>query len=73
MQGMGPAGRAEFLKRQLFRRLLSVFCRCVIFSFTLVASKPHEFSHDRNLQKLLDNLRYNARTDGLTAFTNSKF
>ena len=49
MQGMGPARRAKFLESQFFRGLLSVFGRCVILSFTLVASKPYEFSHDRKL------------------------
>jgi hypothetical protein len=43
---MGPARRTEFLKRQFFRSLLSVFRRRVILSLTLVASKPYEFSHD---------------------------
>jgi hypothetical protein len=49
MQGMGPARRTELLESQLFRCLLSVFRRCVIFSLTLIASKPHEFPHERSL------------------------
>jgi hypothetical protein len=49
MQGMYPARRAEFLKSQFFRGLLSVFRRRVILSLTLVASKPYEFPHDRSL------------------------
>ena len=73
MQGMGPARRTELLERQFFRRLLSIFCRCVVFSLTLVASKPYEFSHDRSLPKLLDNLGYNARADRLAAFADRKF
>jgi hypothetical protein len=39
MQGMGPAGRTEFLKGQLFRRLLSVFRRRIIFPLALIAGK----------------------------------
>ena len=49
MHRMGPAGRAEFLARQLFGGLLPVFCRCVILSLALVASKTHELAHRRLL------------------------
>ncbi len=49
MQGMAPARRTKFLKRQFFRGLLSIFRCRVILSLTLVASKPYEFSHDLSL------------------------
>jgi hypothetical protein len=48
MQGMAPARRTEFLKRQFFRGLLSVFRRRVILSLTLIASKSYEFPHDHD-------------------------
>jgi hypothetical protein len=73
MQGMGPARRTELLERQFFRRLLSVFCRCVVLSLTLVASKPYEFSHDRTPPKLLNDFGDNARADRLPSFADRKF
>jgi hypothetical protein len=47
MQGMDPARRTELSKRQFLRGLFSVFCTRIIFSLTLVASKPYEFPHER--------------------------
>lgn len=46
MQGMDPARRTELSKGQFLRGLFSVFRTRIIFSLTLVASKPYEFPHD---------------------------
>src|SRR5262245_6193777 len=76
MQGMGPASRTKFLKRQLFRSFFSVFRRRIIFSLTLVASKADEFPHERSrlsVRKLLEDLGHDPCADGLTAFANRKF
>jgi hypothetical protein len=75
MQGMAPARRAEFLKSQFFRGLLSVFGRRVILSLTLVASKTYEFPHDRSLPslKLLHDLGHDTGADSLSAFSDREF
>src|SRR5262245_40774726 len=75
MQGMDPARRAEFLKGQFLRGLLSIFGRRVILSLTLVASKPYEFPHNRSLPslQLLDDLGHDAGADSLSTFADREF
>jgi hypothetical protein len=45
MQSMRAARSAKLFQGKLFRGLLSVFCRSVIFAFTLITSKSYEFPH----------------------------
>ena len=75
MQGMAPARRAEFLKSQFFRGLLSVFRRRVILPLALVASKPYEFPHERRLPSLnlLDDLGHDTGADSFSAFPDREF
>jgi hypothetical protein len=75
MQGMAPARRTEFFQGKLFSRPFPVFCRRIILPFTLIASKPYEFPHDRTLpcSALLDNFRYDARAHSSATLANCKF
>ena len=70
MQSMRAARSAKLFKGKLFGSLFSVFCRCVILAFTLIASKSYEFPHNRNLsqQALLKNFGNDPGANGSSAF-----
>jgi len=74
MQSMRAARSAKLFQGKLFRGLLSVFCRCVILTFALIASKSDEFPHNATSlsNRLLNNFSYNSGAHGPSALANGE-